>query len=559
MTDTSLCGRCGAMLPMPDTEGRVSCLSCGRTMKVSAPVGPMNFGSSPQAFTGSSPVPPPKQPGPGYAVRPLVRSRKPSWARRMIIRILVALFVLGLATTLLRDGSDDASAPAEPELTSSAGSTVLLPSVGSTTERLSVVFDTESRRHVVARYDTAAQAPDGGELIWRSEPLPRDGRDVSYAIDGNDLYVATQSAVWKLDVTTGLRQWERQLPDLVPRGCADCFSVIDGQLVAQTIDGNVVALSPTTGEELWRRRFEDPGGAVTVANGYLLVVDKSAEADAATVYWLDPATGSEQSGQVLRCEFDDSPLDPAAGVSTKVFAVPESDDVVAFFGFGCIMRWSVETNEIEWQRPWELGPQTYGSRPVLSPSHMVVADAGGNAVVVDLDDGDLRPLEPVADQRLVPWRIDGTTVVAGTESQRGTAKAGLAAWDAETGRQTWVQTSSDSSSLVDDTVFAANLTSGQVQWILVKPDDEQDDDQPTVVAVDPEAHTATIDTIDPATGETVRSVEVGYRYNSGSLAEGWVSVEDQRDGVIALQLENLLQVIDLRSGELVGWRAWQPD
>ena len=350
MSTSSLCDRCGAMLPLPDLEGRVSCLSCGRSVKVAPAAGPLvsDGHTKRSSRTGPKPAATKVDLDSTGTPRPTWNRRPPSRARRLIRRALVTAFVLALVTPILRDRSDHDSTPSPPRYSLKAGSTLLLPSEGATTDLLAVMVDRQARRHVVVRYSYAAENTGGGDLIWASDPLANDGYEVSYAVDGDDLYLVTRSEAWKLDLATGERQWVSQLPDLVPPRCPDCFSVIDGHLVAQTIDGQVSALASDSGEELWSRRFDDPGGSVAVAHGRLLVVDESTEADTATVYRLDAATGDEQNGQILRCAVDDRASDVIASVSTEVFAVPESTDVVAFFGLGvgCVMRWDVDSAEI---------------------------------------------------------------------------------------------------------------------------------------------------------------------------------------------------------------------
>ena len=464
--------------------------------------------------------------------------------------------LLALVAPVLRSVSTRTSSPSRPSYSLDAGSTMVLPSTGATTDLLAVVFDQQARRYVVARYSYTAQHTGGGDLVWVSDPIPSSGRDVSYAVDGDDLYLVTGPSVWKLDSATGERQWESELSDRVAPDCPDCFSVIDGHLVAQTIDGQVVALASGSGKEVWRRRFEDPGGSVAVAHGQLLVVDRSPEIDAATVYRLDPTTGEERNGRALRCTRDDSHLDALGSASTPVFAIPDSNDVVAFFGFGvgCALRWNVDSADVRWEGTWEFGPQSFGPPPVLSAHHLAISTSPSDVVVIDLDDGHIRALEAIVDTDITPWAIAGTTVLAASESQRGTTRAGLVGWDAETGERSWVEGSGQPSALVDRTVRSgANLTAGERLWIAMDAE-AQADGEPTVVEIDHASRQATVRTIDPATGETVRSRAVAYRHRRDASRSGWLSFEDQRDGVLVVELEGLLQVIDVRAGLLLGWR-----
>ena len=153
--------------------------------------------------------------------------------------------------------------------------------------------------------------------------------------------------------------------------------------------------------------------------------------------------------------------------------------------------------------------------------------------------------------------IDGTTVLAATESQQGPPEAGLAGWDAETGKRSWVAPADRASSLFDETApSATSLTPGETLWITLKPDPQHPDDKPTVIEVDNHGEQAIFATIDPASGETTRSLSVRYRTQWEPNPSGTLALEDQGNGVLVLELENLLQVIDVQTGELLGWRNW---
>lgn len=124
----------------------------------------------------------------------------------------------------------------------------------------------------------------------------------------------------------------------------------------------------------------------------------------------------------------------------------------------------------------------------------------------------------------------------------------------------WATTADGPSELLDESAGAAtSLRPGETRWITLAQDPQQADSEPTVAEVDQEGHRANVHTFDPASGEMMHPSRVRYRFPRGSRSSGWLALEDQGDGLLVLELERRLQVIDVDAGRLLGWRGWSGD
>jgi outer membrane protein assembly factor BamB len=132
---------------------------------------------------------------------------------------------------------------------------------------------------------------DDPKRVWRSSAGSGDSRDgyiLSPPVEaGNRVYTMdAESEVRAFDAATGQRLWafETRPKDERGRSFGGGVAFADGRLFASTGYGQVIALDPETGKEIWRHPVGAPvRGAPTVADGrvFVVTVENTAEAIAA--------------------------------------------------------------------------------------------------------------------------------------------------------------------------------------------------------------------------------------------------------------------------------------
>jgi outer membrane protein assembly factor BamB len=132
---------------------------------------------------------------------------------------------------------------------------------------------------------------DEPKRVWRADAGAGDSRD-GYILSppvvaGNRVYTMdAESVVRAFDAASGRQLWEFATKPENERGSSfgGGVAVADGRVFASTGYGQVVALDPDSGKEIWRHSVGAPvRGAPTVADGrvFVVTVENTAEAMAA--------------------------------------------------------------------------------------------------------------------------------------------------------------------------------------------------------------------------------------------------------------------------------------
>ncbi len=157
--------------------------------------------------------------------------------------------------------------------------------------------------------------------------------------------------------------------------------IADGRLYIATMDGELYALSPETGAELWTQPFEASSGAIpdlALVNETTLWVPTLGK----RVYFVDTETGTEVGTSVETADW--------------VWTRPALADGNAFFGdFGGI----VHALDITTYTPlWETGrDEKIKASPVLIGDTLVVADRSPAVIFLDAETGEVRNTVPLPD------------------------------------------------------------------------------------------------------------------------------------------------------------------
>jgi outer membrane protein assembly factor BamB len=449
----SLCKHCGAILPMPDLEGRITCLSCGRSGKArhhraepsSSSAGPAAGTTSGTTVGGTAD----SNPFTSWTAGPADVASASAAASRAVRRgmsgcvftVLIAVVLVGVGIFMAARAVDDVVDGVTSG--SGSGSTLSLLASGLTVieggdELISPAYDGPSNTRFVARVRLRSEG-SGSEVVWRSDPLPPGVHGGSSAVIGDTVFAALGEELWALDVASGEARWKAHLPDVVHTSC-DCFTVIGDSLVVQTADGQVFAYGSGSSEPRWAHRLVAPSGRVLASDAGLVVLDDSPEGPGdREVRVLDMATGTVLGRAAPKCT-DASGWEREMLFTDPVYPVPGGPDLVATisFGGGCAIRWNGVSGQVLWSvETGDLSPS--GSDRGRLFGDRLVAPADGGLASIDLTSGAVTRLVAPDGLSLLPRERVGDVLVAQSATTRGTTRHGLVGLDLATGQVRWQQ------------------------------------------------------------------------------------------------------------------------
>jgi len=199
------------------------------------------------------------------------------------------------------------------------------------------------------------------------------------------------------------------------------------RIYAASRDGNVVALQPESGKEIWRTKLEVDLSAGPGVGGDLVVVG-SADGE---LIGLDSNTGIE----IWRVDIAGETLARPIVKDSAVVAITIDNRLVAVSAFDGSARWSIEQST---PRLTMRGSAT----PVLVGSSVIAGFDNGRLVAVDIDSGDVEwetmlspptgrsDLERLAD-------VDGQISVVGQDLYAAGYNGAVAAVASESGQILW--------------------------------------------------------------------------------------------------------------------------
>lgn len=543
---SSLC-TCGAMLPLPDLSGLVTCPSCGRVTRPPAsratPSAPPPLAGAPGRPAGSAPAPSPHP------------SSRRSWAPLVAIggAVLAVLVAVVGVVALLRAGGGSSSGPGgggagEAIRPLSGTGTLLDPAPGSS--RVVVTAMPEqgpSRQLALVDIDD-----DRARVRWTSDALAPDAYDALVVSSGDAVVAIVEDDLRVLDAASGELRWQTTLRDRALPSCPSCLAVVDDTLLVETMDAYVVGYALDTGEQRWERRLRSPSGGLQVVGDLPLIIDDPEDTSAATrAELIAPATGRVVAVAAPTCEPDagrswSSELSPGQ----RVHAVPGSGDVVAVFGSGapCAVRWDPTDGTVRWAQVLEGWSSFQTEASVVGDEHLVLTDGSQTLVSVSLADGSARALPLPVDTRAVPAVVAEGVLVATTETTRGTPRHGLAAWDVATGERRWaVRPAPDAAPAAGPEEWAGDaLFDGSPRSVLAV-----DGDRIGLVVFDGTARSITSYSVGPSDGEVASLGRVGFEADSGIPSMAVEGISPERlivtidSTLLAISLDGAPQLVSL--------------
>lgn len=562
MGDSSVCTACGAMLPLPDLAGLITCPSCGRVTRGEVP-----GSSAPAAGSAAWPPPPVPAPDPGSqweppapvpgapsAPPPSAMPSAPKAARTAskigcgLVPIVVIGFVGFMLVGALRSCDDTSPTTGGPSffdrssnvITISGSATVLRSSPDATEV---AVIQQQTGSATVRRLAIVRFTPEGSEEVWTSEPLDESASRIEVAEVDDTLFAAYEDVLLALDRETGETRWRTTLRDQVTFNCPSCFVALGEQVVIRTTDAYVSAYRAGSAEPRWSKRLRSAQGSMSVANDRLLVVDDpEAQQQLTQVQLLDPADGRVLRTVAPTCPGEGStPWELEMRPGDQVHAVPGSDDVVALFGFGegCAVRWAPDSGAPRWASRIEGVSSVSPEAVLVGDEDLVAPSSSTQSVAVALDDGAVRVLDHPVDTSVEPIQIVGRTLLGASATSRGTPKRGLAAWDLATGERTWgIRIPGDPEPVSYLDGFSSDALFDGSPRFLVQPTVDGAD----VVTFEGEQRTFAVRALDLGDGTLGPEVRRGLlaRYDSGTVSLTVEGIEADR---LIVSVDNALQAL----------------
>lgn len=546
MADDSVCSRCGAMLPLPDLAGFSTCLHCGHATRREPAEIAAEQDADRKATAGQTTVSVTFSAGTdatttfdsgakAYAqAAQKKRSKRGAGAAVGVFGCLVPILIVsGIVAAVIFGLTKAETGPFSnrSDLFPSSGSALVLPGEASGSDDVVLVANDNSggdTERVLVRVRLGA---DGGDEVWKSDPLPGDVYTAPLATDGEHLYAAVGDEVWNLDLETGEQVWRATVSDRIGTSCRSCFTVVAGTLVVRTDDATVVGFLPGSAEPRWTRRLTSPSGSVSAVGDWVVVVDDGETAgDPTQAITIDPRTGNVQKVVIPGCpESEVLPFGVELSSSDTVLAVPGTTDAVARFGhgYGCIARWELTSGTPRWSVELTSGEAFTDPEPLLTATDLVETLADGSLLHVDLATGRNRAMDPLPDRESAPRAIIDGTLLAETTTTRGTTRGGLAAWDVATGQRRWDLPLPDGAQPFDTSydATAAALFDGQSRTLLVTTTAT-----PQLLTFEGKGHTVRQQGLDVATGELgeARTRTFPTRYDSSTPSVSIDAVDGRR-------------------------------
>lgn len=433
MDDSSVCSRCGAMVPLPDGNGVTTCPSCGRRRRSKATATAGTVGAS-AAADSSSPAT-----GPSYPGGPSGRTGGSGCLRPLLKVAGVVILLIAVITVAGRfERPDPSSIPSHTGAATVVGRSPLILPTGSGTDLIVITRDRGGRdpdRHV-----ERLALLDGRTLSrWRSPKITGVASNAVIAASADTVYVAIDNRLWAYDAARGTLRWTTAMADTTAAGCGDCLAVVGDRLVTRTADATVAVYGARSAEPLWSRRLTSPQGTMTVAGPRVLLTDEATPGGGASVTTFDPATLTEGHPVTPTCTNADG-YEAGLDLGPHTRAIPGTDDAVAVFGYGttCVVRWTVTTGAVQPPIPVVTGSMPSIDLPPLVTDEVVAfGTADGPVHLVPLAGGPPIALATPTEVTGQPLFVVDGALVAQTTSTRGSETGGLIAWDVATGATRW--------------------------------------------------------------------------------------------------------------------------
>ena len=536
MVENLVCNGCGASLPLPDDKGHVICPSCGRAQIIASEATP-------------KPPPAPAAPTINVDLSGLANVARPAAKASAIgcalgpVFVLVVLGIVGAASFFAFRGSTSSISKAfqtPSSLSPNGNDAIMVPGEGAdANDVLTMAYDSKAnaRRLVRVSLDGA-----DGDPVWQSKDFDADVYSVSMRVVGGTVFVAGGDSLRALNLATGVERWRAVLPDKV-KGCDSCFAGSGDGLVLLTDDGTVSAYGTDAAQPRWTRPTLASTPHLVVSGTNVAIVDQVVDRPfEASIVTLDATTGTVRSTTAPGCsaEGPGSMLDGIDPGSAVRF-VAGSTDLVAIDPGGCASRWDSATGAVRWTTRFaaESGPQ--GDVLVAGANAFVPMYRSG-IVRIDLNTGASTSLPTMANADQAPHSVFGNLLLVDTQTNKGTTKYGLAAYDLTSNTKRWEvllpKGSQPPSENGNDALFPGSLRS-----VLLSGGDnlalmtfEGGEDGPTV----------TVQALDQDNGSLSATSPRSLGKSSGTASISILAVQPDR---VVVSVEQQIQSIPVDGGD----------
>lgn len=520
------CPNCGGPLPPPDDNGVSVCAFCKNASRTPTddvdPVIHIEFSDT-------------------VSTRP--RRRVGGLLALVIIFVIaigaVPLLLVTRSTDMLRDAFDSLGASSGSDIQGS-GTAVILPGEPSEPVNLVAVVRSSSSR---SRFRLVRFEPSKKDPIWRSGEFTAQSASIPVAVDAGTIAVAHGSDLVVFDSRDGREIWTRSISDSVQNACDTCLSIVGGQVVVSTIDGEIAAFDAATGTPTWTRTLTDTSPQVFVAGGMVGVID-SAERSVAVI---DPPSGEVLDQFTPVCRSEDMMGESGIGGDAIVLTTPGDPGVYLGFGImpGCWQRWDPTTHTVTWNVILEHGYLDSGAHGFIAGGTLWFttrdrAILGG----IDLVEGHFTGLPQLPDTESIPIALHGQTLILRGNSTRGTTRYLLWGLDVPSGNQPWQY-------LLDR---AEPADPPDATTIFVSDDDKRfsahlSGDVLHIVVFDGASRTIVISDLNPDTGAV--SPPVVLTNTTRDLLPEFIPIA-WRESMLVLRLGNSIAQLDAYDGTLDG-------
>jgi ribosomal protein L7/L12/outer membrane protein assembly factor BamB len=417
------------------------------------------------------------------------------------------------------------------------GPAILLPSDSAVPDIAAAFYDVNDETYRIGLLEG-----ERGKLRWRSEPLPGDGRADAIAHTGNLVIVAAEEHLLAYQVEDGSIAWQATMPDKLQYGDANLL-VMGERVLTLNLDQSVQAYDATTGALAWHRRLRGYERDLRDLGGWLVLFDQVGEDYNYSLFFLDPADGSERRVLTPTCqvsEYSSETLDPDAGLflaadENALYLVYDSSQ-------GCIQRVDLATEAVTWQT---LDDDWYrfssdGFIGLITENQLIYSNAG-QLLAVERTTGQLQVLLEEEDYEFLPLAVSGDALILRARWTRGTERfevrsLGGIPWQVDLGDTRPIDPPDEMTGLVDDgeSGYTWHLVGGQLVLIQFQA-------KPNQLLIQ---HFNLLD--GTSAGEEVIALKsVSGDFYSTPTVIGW------QDDLIFFKLESKIYCVNVTTGEVV--------
>ena len=396
-------------------------------------------------------------------------------------------------------------------------------------------YDTDADENFVGLLDTAHN-----KLLWKTGALEEGG--VTLVQGGDLLYTANGANLTAYKIADGTLVWQAEMKDSLNYGDVPLL-VTAGRVIADTADQSITAYDAANGNLIWSRKTDYTDRSLRLMGDSLVVVDSNGDSAGESLFFIDPASGSQQQRLTPVCTVDneDSQIDSDTGLVYDA----AGNALYLVFEEGCVQRIDLADKQVTWN---SLDENTFnylyeGFTPLITDANLYFSNGSG-LVQVAKSDGTIKTLVSNPDYELVPLVQDKDTLIVRAKRTRGTTRFELWGIDAATGSAVWqkvlektepIDPPDEMAGLVDDNDWAFTWHSSA--------------DGLTLLTFSGEPNQLTLETLNPADGTSLAKHTLALNRVSGDFYS-IPSVISWQENVATLNIDSNLYSLDVSTNEL---------